>query len=32
MILIGYAGLLSFDEISNLHSNDIVFEESHFMY
>ena len=29
MILIGYAGLLRFDEISKLHSNDIVFEESH---
>ena len=29
MILIGYAGLLRFDEISNLHLNDIVFEESH---
>ena len=29
MILIGYASLLRFDEISNLHSNDIVFEESH---
>lgn len=29
MILIGYAGLLRFDEISNLHANDIVFEESH---
>ena len=29
MILIGYAGLLRFDEINHLHANDVVFEESH---
>ena len=29
MIILGYSGLLRFDEISNLHSNDIHFEEDH---
>ena len=29
MILIGYAGLLRFDEISNIRSNDISFKENH---
>ena len=29
MILVGYAGLLRFDEISNSHSNYLIFEESH---
>ena len=29
MIMLGYSRLLRFDEISNLHSNDIQFEEDH---
>lgn len=29
MIMLGYSGFLRFDEISNLHSDDIQFEEDH---
>ena len=29
MIMLGYSGFLRFDEISNLHSKDIQFEEDH---